>query len=157
MWERKDQITRAIKRHDRLLYCDHSPQGPLVIYRNLYRHEPMEVNGTIIYYPVHSPHYVFALTDTWSVTGKPIDWGIEPIMARLRAMDLWRSDDIIKEHTRNYYKGKEEKQRDTRNSIESFLYEFRSQFARATNGINTSSLDKKKDRRYKDDLKIKEN
>ncbi len=156
MWERKDKITKAIKRYDRELYCDWSPQGPLVIYRKGHRYEPMEVNGVIIHYQVPSPHYVFALTDTWVVTGNPIDWGIEPIMARLRAMDLWRDDDIVKEHTRNYHKGEESKARDQRNSIESFLYEFRSQFAKATNNVNTSLLDKRKDRRFKDDLKIKE-
>lgn len=156
MWERKDQITKAIKKYDRELYCDWSPQGPLVIYRKGHRYEPMEVNGVIIHYQIPSPHYVFALTDTWVITGKSIEWGIEPILARLKAMDLWRDDDIIKEHTRNYHKGEESKARDQRNSIESFLYEFRSQFAKATNNVNTSLLDKRKDRRFKDDLKIKE-
>ncbi len=156
MWERKDLITEKIKGYDRELYCDRSPQGPLVIYRKGHRYEPMEVNGVTIHYQIPSPHYVFALTDTWVVTGTPVEWGIEPILARLKAMDLWRDHNIIEEHTENYYKGEESKARDQRNSIESFLYEFRSQFARATNGINTSSLDKKKDRRFKDDLKIKE-
>lgn len=157
MWERKDEITKQVRRHDRLLYCDKSPQGPLVIYRNLYRYEPMEVNGNIIYYQVPSPHYVFALTNNWSVNGSPVDWGILPIMARLRAMDLWRDDDIIKELTRGYEKGEESLARDRANSTESFLLDFRRQFARSFNEFNTGTLDKRKDRRFKDDLKLKEN
>ncbi len=155
--ERKDRITSIIKRHDRLLYCDYLPQGGLAIFRQLYRYEPMEVDGNIIHYQVSSPHLVFALTHTWSVNGRSVDWGIEPIMQKLRMSDLWRSDDIISELTRDYDKGEQSRARHTRNQIESFVKDFRPQFAKATEGINTGTLDKKKDRRYKDDLKIKEN
>lgn len=160
---RADKITREIKRYDPLLYCeefnkcDGSAQAPLVIYRKLHRYEPMEVDGIIIHYQVPSPHYVFALTDTWSINGIPVEWGVLPILARLKAMDLWKKEtelDRMKEHSDKVDASKE---KDTRNSIESFLYEFRGQFAKATDGVNTSLMDKRRDRRFKDDLKIKEN
>lgn len=160
---RAEKVTREIRKYDRLLYCekfnrdDGTGQVPLVIYRKLFRYETMEVDGNIIHYKVPSPHYVFALTDTWSVNGTPVEWGILPIMARLRAMDLWKEEtevDRMKEHSEKVDLAKE---KDMRNNIESFMYEFRSQFAKATDGINTSSLEKRKDRRFKDDLKIKEN
>ncbi len=154
---RADRITREIRRHDRLLYCEKSPQGPLAIYRKLYRYEPMEVNGVIIHYPILSPHLVFAITDTWSITGRPVEWGILPIMARIKAMDLWTNDNIVNDLIDGYKKDEESKERDQRNSIESFLLDFRRQFAKSFDQYNTGTLDKRKDRRFKDDIKLKEN
>lgn len=89
------------------------------------------------------PHLIFSLTDTWTPEGTPVDWGVEPVIARLRAIDLWNSgitaDQIIEEHQ----KAKESEAKDFRNNVESFLLDFRRQFAKATDGINTSLLAKK--------------
>lgn len=72
-----------------------------------------------------------------------MEWGVEPVIARLRAMDLWNSgitaDDIIEQHE----KADEQELKDFRNNIESFLLDFRRQFAKATDGVNTSLLEKK--------------
>jgi hypothetical protein len=88
------------------------------------------------------PHFIFSLTDNWTAQGRPVDWGVEPVISRLRAMDLWNSgvtaDDVLKQNEMV----EEGKSRDLRNNIESFLLDFRRQFAKATDGINTSTLDK---------------
>lgn len=57
-------------------------------------------------------------------------------------MDLWRDDTFVEKLIAQTEKNKESRDRDRRNSVESFLYEFKSQFQKATNDINTSTLEK---------------
>lgn len=94
---------------------------------------------------VAPPYYIFSLTENWGLRGKPVEWGIEPILARLKAIDLWNQgvtsvDNLVAEQERV----EEGKMRDFRNNTESFLKDFRRQFARATNDVNTALMDKKK-------------
>lgn len=88
------------------------------------------------------PHFIFSLTDTWTASGKPVDWGVEPVIARLRALDLWNSGIGVEHFIEQSEKEKEEELRNFRNNTESFLLDFRRQFAKATDGINTSTLEK---------------
>lgn len=102
----------------------------------------------------HEPHIVFALTDNWTIHGKPREWGIEVVLNRLRAMDLWRDDQVINRLEADYSKSEESEKRAGRNNIESFLLDFRKDFAKATNHINTSLLPKT-DARRKGDFKCR--
>lgn len=88
------------------------------------------------------PYYIFSLTDNWTTTGRPVEWGSEVIYARLRAIDLWNSGVGVDQVIEQNEKVDESKQRALRNNIESFMYEFRRQFAKATDGINTANLKK---------------
>jgi hypothetical protein len=89
-----------------------------------------------------APHFVFSLTDTWTADGKPVPWGIDVVVNRLKAHDLWRDEDFVEKFFQSEEKREEGERRNFRNNVESFLYDFRRQFARATDGINTSSLEK---------------
>lgn len=147
---RAETITRAIKRHDRELYCEKNREGKLCVYRKGSRVEPYDVNGHLINFVRPAPYFVFALTENWKTNGVPVEWGIVPILERLKAIDLWNRD-LAEECIRSTEKTTQAIERDRKNSTESFLKEFRTQFARATNGVNTANLDKI-DRR-KDDEK----
>ena len=92
------------------------------------------------------PYYVFSLTDNWQLTGKPVEWGAEPILARLKAMDLWNSGVGLEEAIAHNEQVDLSKERARKNSIESFLYEFRSQFHKTFSDVNTANM-KKIDRR----------
>lgn len=144
---RADVITRAIKLHDRELYCERSGEGKLCIYRKGKRVESYRPDDeSVLHFVRPTPYFVFALTHDWRLAGEPKDWGIEPIMARLKAMDLWNRDvagDLIDQEM----KEKASLQRDRENTIESFLLDFRKQFARAFNDVNTSTMAKKDSRR----------
>ncbi len=127
--EKAKALTRYLKHYDGELFavCNKPPR--IDVYRqNRDRLSP--------------PHFIFSLTDDWTVSGSVVDWGVEPVLARLRAIDLWNSgmtaDEVIDQHA----KWKESKQKDFRNNVESFLGDFRRQFAKATDGINTSTLNK---------------
>jgi hypothetical protein len=139
---RCDEITRAIQGHDRDLYA--KKVGSMIqIFRKCkeYRRETLD-HGITLWNLIRNDWLVMSLTDTWGARGKPVEWGILPIMARIKALDLWNSDNVSKEFFEQEEKDEKSKERDFKNNVESFLYDFRSQFAKATNDINTSTLNK---------------
>ncbi len=115
--------------YDSELYAQESKAGRIDIYRRSKHNDS-------------PPHFLFALTDDWTAKGTPVPWGIEPLLNRIKAMDLWRDDTFVERWIKNHEKEVESQDRARRNSIESFLYDFRRQFARATNDVNTSTLEK---------------
>lgn len=100
----------------------------------------------------HEPHFIFALTEDWTHRSTPREWGIEVVLNRIKAMDLWKSETVVDRLMKDAEAREESEKRATRNNIESFLYDFRSEFAKGTNHINTSSL-AKTDARRKGDLR----
>lgn len=144
---RAERITEAIKSHDGLLYCDENREGKLCVYRKSTRFETYRLDDdSILRFARPTPHFVFALTHDWRITGQMVDWGIEPICARLKAIDLWKRDlaeEIIQQEEKNI----ESAARDRKNTTESFLLDFRKQFAKTFDDVNTSTLVKKDSRR----------
>ena len=146
-WRAK-RVTSELRQFDRKLYALEE-KGQINIYRHSVRMEEYEHEGVPFIYTRRSPHYICSLTHNWKMNGTPVDWGLEPIRARFKAMDLWQrnlAEDLIKD----YEKDAESKKRDFSNNMESFLYDFRSQFKKATADINTSTLDKTDKRRLRD-------
>jgi hypothetical protein len=134
MDSRVREVNRLVRGYDKELFAKREPNGSV----HVYRRTPDPRN----------PYYlVFALTDNWQVLGRPRDWGLEVIHNRLMAIDLWKDETVVDRVQHQAEKRKESDYRDFSNSVESFLYDFRRQFARATNDINTGTLDKKKDSR----------
>ena len=124
------EITLALRSHDSCLYAQETKAARIdVMRKSSYGDTP--------------PHFLFALTDDWKPTGRPVPWGIEVVINRIKAQDLWRDDTNVDQLIAAHEKAEASKERDFKNSVESFLYDFRSQFQRATNEINTSTLEKK--------------
>lgn len=88
---------------------------------------------------VNRPHLVFALTDNWSVKGTPVEWGIEPIIAKLKECDSYQRN-IVEDLIKSYEKADRAKQREFRNNAEAFFSHERKRFAQAMDGINTSQI-----------------
>lgn len=126
---RVSELTKRLQGHDRYLYAQETKLGRIDVYRKSQ-------------YGEHPPHFVMALTDNWGVNGTPVPWGIEVVLERIKAHDLWRDDTFVERWLAENDKVEESKARDRRNNVESFLYDFRRQFQRATNDINTSLLSK---------------
>lgn len=150
-------ITKEVKKHDRELYCDELPSGIPAIFRRTVRQEVYDLDDRgkekLVVFK-DSPHLVFALTDDWSVRTEIADWGLEPIMSRLKAMDLWNNKSFMDDLIKSYEKTDEAKAKDRRNNTESFLYEFRDHVKKDWKDINTASM-AKKDKRYLTDKRIK--
>ena len=120
-------LTRALKTHDSALFAQETTLGRVDVYRqNRLFTEP--------------PHFLFSLTDSFLPSGRPIPYGIEVVLNRIKALDLWRDDNFVERWISEHEQEKLGKEKDFRNSIESFLYDFRSSFHKATSGINTSNL-----------------
>lgn len=143
---RAERITEMLKLHDSMLYCERNKEGKLCVYRKGTRWEHYQIGDIEYAFARPAPHFIFAITDNWKTTGVPVEWGLLPILNRIKAIDLWNRD-LAEEVIQQTEKQNESAQRDLANSTESFLKDFRRQFARATNDINTSNLDKKRDLR----------
>lgn len=126
---RLKSINRHIKQLDPELFAA-SHKAPRI---DVYRQSTMKLGP---------PYLVFSLTEDWTVSTAPVEWGIEPIMARLKAIDLWNNGETVETLNEHNESVRKSKRRDLRNNIESFFGEFRRQFAKATNEINTSLLPK---------------
>lgn len=122
-------LSRELKVHDSLLFAQETKPGRIDIYR------ASSFGG-------HPPHYVFSLTDSWTTDGKPVEWGVDVIINRIKAHDLWRDETIVDTIIADLEKAEEGRKRDFQNSVESFLLDFRRQFAKATDSVNTGTLNK---------------
>lgn len=129
MGSRQKQLDRAVKTHDSLLFVQETKPGRLDIYRK------SSLNS-------EAPHFIFALTDDWTPTGRPVEWGVDVVVNRLKAHDLWRDENFVNQVIKDGEQAAESKERSFRNSVEAFVSEFRRDFARATSDINTSNLNK---------------
>ncbi len=85
-------------------------------------------------------YFICALTDNWTLQGKPVDWGIDPVMNRIRDMDLWGSNHSLDKMRERREKLKADKDNSQRNETRAIAADMRKDFARATNDINTASL-----------------
>jgi SOS response regulatory protein OraA/RecX len=131
---RVKSLTRALKAYDYKLFAQRRRDGVICVMRD------SELR-------LSCPNFIMALTNNWTVEGRPVEWGIEVVINRLKAHDLWNNDTFVTNWLKEEEKETESRDKARRNSIESFLYDFRSQFAKATNDINTGNFDKKNDPR----------
>lgn len=157
MRNRLARITSEIKKYDRALFCSETSEGIPAIFRKTVRQEVFDMSedekaSLVVFKDSHQ--LVFPLTDTWKVTGKIVDWGIEPILARLKAMDLWNNESLTEDLIKSYEKTEQTRAKDHRNNIESFFSDMRGTFKKDWSDINTSSM-AKKDKRHLTDKRIK--
>lgn len=125
------RLTKALKDHDDALLARKGDDGKIHVYRK----------------GQQSLHHIFSLTEDWTTHSRAVEWGVEPIIQRLKAIDTWNHDvagRVIDEEL----KADRGKEADRRNTYESFLLDIRKQFAKATNDINTGTLNKSDKRRH---------
>ncbi len=124
-------ITRHIKRWDRRLSANYAGNGMI----------------HILFADSNVNKLVMSLTDNWSSSGSPRLWGIEPILMRLREIDMSANERALENIRKDREKNAGIAKKDMKNKIEDGLREQRPQFAKAFEHINTSSLNKKYDKR----------
>lgn len=142
---REEAITRYLRKHDPLLYCE-CREGKLCVLRKSTRVESYDVDGTTIHFVVPSPFFIMALTSDWKLKSEPRDWGSLPILQRLKEIDCWNRDlagESIKDVEKDSYRA----QRHLSNETEAFVKDFRGAFKKSTSDILTHSLPKKDKRR----------
>jgi hypothetical protein len=143
-------LTKHLKAHDSELFCKRAGlEGPHCVYRKVTRWDEVPVDGGTLKYSRPSQEFIFALTEDWTLNGKPTEWGIEPVLDRIKHGDLWNRPHLVEDLIGSYERASETKARHLSSQTEDFLKDFRPQFAKAFNDINTSTLEKVDSRRKK--------
>ena len=122
------EVNRVVKEYDKYLVALRGGNGVIHVYR--------KTNG------LTAPHLVFSLTEDWGPNSPPREWGLQVIYNRLAAHDLWKDETVVERLEKEAIQDAASAERATKNSIEAFLYDYRRQFAKAHNDVNTSSLAK---------------
>jgi hypothetical protein len=63
-------------------------------------------------------------------------------MHKIREMDAWRDDSMLDQMRQERERSKENRAREKRNEMKARAYDMRRDFAKATNDINTSTVEK---------------
>ena len=143
------EVAKLVKRYDPRLFIIKSSDGVIKVYRRTQDRAYWD-DETLL--DTHVPcTFVLALTHDWTLQGRPTDWGLEPLWQRLLEMDGWRNDRIGEEMRLERNRAAEIRERSTRNTIRAKAYDLRSEFAKATNEINTSTMEKTDYRRIRDE------
>lgn len=140
MGARLDSINRNIKRFDSLLYAERADAGVISVFRRGYRFLPYDFRGNVLLVLHPSPHHIFSLTSNWTASGEPVEWGIEPILLRLRAIDAWNRERFYEKLEQRQKDEKEIERKRFRSQAEAFFADTRSEFKKAFNDVNTSTL-----------------
>lgn len=143
-------LNNHLRDYDDKLYCRVGSTGAIDVMRRAYKFDIFTWNGGTYRHLRPISNFIFSLTDDWKPTGRAVDWGIDPLINRLKAMDLWNNPRFAEDLIQSYEKKEKAKDRDFKNSVESFFYDFRRQFARTFDDVNTSTLAKIDRRRLHD-------
>lgn len=131
------RLNKEVNGYDSALYATRASNGMIQVYRkptksvaNLYDADDFNPN----------PLLILCLTDTWTIQGKPVEWGLEPVMERLRSMDQWADGISYEEFCRRRDQRESTDKRTFNNDLRDRAKDLRSDFVRATDDINTSTL-----------------
>lgn len=139
-------LNRVVKAHDRKLYCERSHLGHIKLMREAYYGFPHDVDGHVVYFLKRRDQFIFALTDDWTVGGKPVSWGSQVVLDRLQKHDAWNRS-VLKELEEQDQKREESKDRARRNQNEAWAYEAHAKFKKQFSDIRTANMDKSDRRR----------
>lgn len=123
----KNTIENTLQDYDRDLYLDEGRDGLLIVMRKVDAlHKSMVLDG-----PPAQP--VFYLTEDFTMNTPPVNWGVEPVMTKLRSMDAWAADFTYEDIRKRRERIEEDKKRANRNELRARAADMRRDFAKATN------------------------
>lgn len=147
---RERRITRELKKHDPSLYAKTNRFGIMQVFKKWSSLVPYEIDGKKIYCLEPNDLYIFSLTQDWTPKSPVADWGLEPLMKKLRSIDAWSDEAEIHQINKMNEKVDESKARHMKNQTEAFASEVLLPAFRKTMGdINTANLNKLDKRRIK--------
>lgn len=148
--------TKALKRYDRDLFAGATRDGVLCVFRKSKRfHEVLASVDFKLYDLREDKQLIFPLTDTWTMAGKPRQWGIDFVLSRVKEIDALANERMFEEIDRANERIDESKQRSFKNEAEAFWSDNRRAFAKATDDVLTHSLSKEEPRKRLKDRSIK--
>lgn len=121
------RYTVALRSHDRDLYAERMPNNVIHVYRK----HPFNLGPA---------QFVFAITENWLATGEPVSWGIEPLLTKLKAIDLMTNPDMFEDLMASYEKAEATKEKDMKNSFEAMAHDMYPAFKKTFSQTNTTGL-----------------
>lgn len=134
-------MTKEVKTHDRDLYCI-KENDVILLCRKATVWEEFSFSGVNLFYSRSVPQVVFALTDTFTQKGNPIDLGIEPLLNRIKSIDGWGDFNESKDVDKKLMADNVQKDKNRYSQFEDFARELRGDFKKAFSDVNVSSLEK---------------
>lgn len=147
MDERLRQINRTVKAYDPTLLATRRANGMIMVLRRGDRLAASDFNQSEPELTHLNPQFILALTDTWKVDGIPVNRGLEPLLQELRSRDGWNDPNIYRDLKKRREQKEEDQARARKNEFRAIAADARKDFAKATNDINTSILEKTDNRR----------
>lgn len=138
------RLNRELRFFDRELIARRESDRRINIYRKRTLFDVYDCGSFNLRVTKVEPVYILALTDTWTPQGKPVDRGIEPVMAKLREMDCWNRTSFYDEFKKDRDRTEDSRARERRGIIEDTASELRKPFAKAFDTYSVSSLTSKR-------------
>lgn len=123
--------TRALKRYDPDLYAGHTRDGVACVFRKIKRYVPIaEWDGGRLMDLIRDKQIIFAITDTWLVSGKPRQWGIDDVLGHVKKIDAFANARLFDEMDAENDRVDQSKRKAIRNEMEGFWSYERRRFAK---------------------------
>lgn len=146
---REQLYTHELKKHDRNLLCRKEADGYYKVFMKSKRVVYYDVDGVRMGFVVPDEKFICPLSEDWSMRTRPVEWGLLPLMEKIRRMDAMNLDADVYKWEEQERKHQESKDKDLANNAEAFASDFRSAFKKEFDYTLTHSLDKKEKRRFK--------
>ena len=147
---------RVLKSYDKDLFADRNIDGTLCVFRHSKAFEPViETEGFRLLNLKKRKQYIFALTDTWGLSGNPRDWGVDDVLDHVQKIDSLSNQNFLDAADKLNERVEQKKKRGLKNEMEAFWSHERRRFAKATDHILTHSLDKTETKKRLKDRRIK--
>jgi hypothetical protein len=148
--------TKALKNYDSLLFAGLTMDGRPGVFRRSKRYHPVcEVDGIPLSVLKDDIQFVFALTENWTFSTPPRDWGIDFVLEKIKSVDAMANERLFEEMDAHNEKIDKSKARHLRNEMEAFWSHERNRFVKATDDILIHSLSKDEPRKRRKDRSIK--
>lgn len=146
------RYTRILQEYDRDLFAVRK-YGRIDVMKKCFKLIAYDVEGETLLVPHRDDWYIFSLTHNWTSTGRPVQWGIDPLLRHLKDGDTHRRN-VIEDFVKAKEREEASMDRQLDNKLEAFWKDNRRAWAKNFDQVNRSNLNPK-DRRFADDKKRK--
>ncbi len=142
---RTKTLTEHLRRYESKLFAQRDDETKVihVMREGTITMGPLHYGEMKFYYTKSAAHFIMCLTDNWTLSGSPRDWGIDLVINRLQEIDSWNRAKMFEEMREGREKTTKAQEKDRINKHEAWLRDNKNIFKRAFNDINVSSINSK--------------
>lgn len=127
---RASRLQKELRSYDPQLFVVKASNGMLQVWR-----KPDSLNLANLYADERpkSAQLILPITDDWTLKGRPVEWGIDPILRKISSMDAWRDDSGYDKFVKRREQAEQERVRVRSNENRARANDLRKDIARVTN------------------------